>query len=109
MSEKPLLPTTCRMCQGIHQRRHTKTYADGSKYYVDEGGKKWLGRVCPNCVPKLKKGYYEPRAHAESICKQCSKAYIQKTSNQAYCSKVCADKAHVKPQKVIKLSGLAED
>lgn len=41
----------CTSCQGIKQRIQAGKQPDGkNKIWVDEHGKRWNGRKCPDCV-----------------------------------------------------------
>lgn len=91
--ENPNVPRTCKRCGQVRDRILKKTFADGSKYYVDLEGKKWLGTTAPCCTYKARKDYYENVEHKESECKVCGTKYTQKTSNQVYCSTPCAVKS----------------
>lgn len=41
--------STCRLCEKIKPRRFVGKFDDKNKKYVDEHGKLWNGRTCPQC------------------------------------------------------------
>jgi hypothetical protein len=41
--------STCRLCEQIKLRRFVGKFDDKNKKYVDDQGKLWNGRVCPQC------------------------------------------------------------
>lgn len=47
----------CSRCQDIKTRIQDGKYPDGrNKRWVDESGKCWIGRRCPECVIREMKG-----------------------------------------------------
>jgi hypothetical protein len=107
----PNVPRVCKVCNKIRSRILAKTFADGSKYYVDENGKKWLGQTGPCCTKKARKGYYKGKDHPEASCAVCKTSFKPRAVTQLYCSEVCAEKAHneAKEVRVIDTRKLTEE
>jgi len=108
-NSKPNVPRTCKRCGQVRDRILAKTFADGSKYYTDLNGKKWLGTTGPCCTHKARKDYFEPVEHKESECRICGTKFVQKVSTQVYCSTGCSIKAVAKSVKKSKASKVGEE
>lgn len=59
--------STCRLCEKIKLRKHVGTFDGKNKKYVDEHGKLWSGRKCPDCQrDKAKMHMRRLRLHAKT-------------------------------------------
>jgi hypothetical protein len=41
--------STCRLCEKIKVRKFIGKFDDKNKKYVDDSGRLWNGRTCPQC------------------------------------------------------------
>jgi len=47
--------STCRVCGQIKKRITCGQYLSKNKRFVDENGKQWCGRKCPDCHRSIQK------------------------------------------------------
>lgn len=80
----------CKRCQCDKTKITAPESTAKNVIRVDEEGKRWLGRICPDCVAS----YARERRHKvaefpEMKCGGCSKVFKPKTHRTKECSPKC--------------------
>lgn len=89
----------CRACNEVKIRIDTgKKSKTGSRYYVDERGSWWKGKICPSCTSKRRK----VQKPTEKIpCAYCGKPFLPSRSDEKYCKISCRVSASRKKNKPV--------
>jgi len=92
---------SCRLCNQVKTRVLYKRLDRSRSLYVDDTGRIWDGKVCPDC----KKEYYRTKRKLKPIitksCKICNKSFPTNNKRQVFCSTRCrADSINLKNKKL---------
>lgn len=81
----------CKLCNKIDYKIKRPKSVSGFSLCVNRDGKHWLGSVCPECAPKVRKTRYRKRQDIpEIMCESCGKRYKPKHNNtKRGCSPKC--------------------
>lgn len=79
--------TTCKICNKALQRRLLESGA-----YVNEEGRRWKAKVCPDCLKSKHRKYMRNKRGSDlsrRACEQCKIEFDPKRGNQLYCGIPC--------------------
>jgi hypothetical protein len=76
----------CKVCN--KDKTKILNMKDSQYIYSDETGKKWHGKICPNCISqntKDKRGVEEKL----KVCPECNNEFLTTKAKQVVCSYPC--------------------
>lgn len=85
----------CKMCK-LTKIRELKTIVNSKRYvYINENGKQWRGKTCPNCCTLYTRDRWKKEKQNNlltkpiRICIQCKNEFKSFRPEARYCSKIC--------------------
>lgn len=85
----------CVRC-GLEKPRVAHKYYGKAKQYIDDQGKMWKGRVCPDCY-RLEHKLAMRKIRGSNLtareCHTCHQSFVPRRGHQKFCSHDCRRKS----------------
>lgn len=85
---------SCKICGKNMVKKDLPKTESGFVGHVDDNGKRWMARVCPDCMPSVRKERYRKPIELPEVikCAGCGMDYVPKQKRTTVCSNKCRNR-----------------